>query len=193
MAVRWRSGNDLAYDQRTLLESLSTVIRTLGSHTGKRIVFGYDRYLADELPAYREHLLTIGVQLDEGVDQGRLHYLTSAQLTCSSVQGDPNAFGILCCGTGMGMSIAANKFAGIYAARCTSIEDAQVARTINNSNVLCIAANLGFEQNRRIIDAFAQTPFTGRKLDELEYITTFEGPLPESASTLLAASLRRTA
>lgn len=173
-----------------MLESLSTVIRTLGSHTGKRIVFGYDRYLADELPTYRQHLLTIGAELVEGVDHGRLHYLTSAELTCCSIQGDANAFGILCCGTGMGMSIAANKFTGIYAARCTSIEDAQVARTINNANVLCIAANLGFDANRRIIDAFAQTPFTGRKLDELEYITTFEGPLPDSA---LAASLRRTA
>ena len=52
-----------------------------------------------------------------------------------------------------------------------SAEDAELARTINNANVLCIAAKQGFAQNRVIIDAFATTAYTGRKLDELEYIT----------------------
>ena len=45
----------------------------------------------------------------------------------------------------MGMSIAANKFRGVYAARCLSVEDAELARTINNANVLCLAARTGRE------------------------------------------------
>jgi ribose 5-phosphate isomerase B len=165
------------------------VIRRLGSHAGKRICFGYDRYLAAELPAYRELLGTYG-QVVDTVDPARLHYLTSAELACLSMQNDEDAFGVLCCGTGMGMSIAANKFSGVYAARCTTVEDAELARRINNANVLCIAANAGFAFNRAIIEVFATTEYTGRKLEELEYITHFERPA-EPVST--SRSLRRTA
>jgi ribose 5-phosphate isomerase B len=155
------------------------VIRRLGSHVGSRILFGYDRYLTPDLKAYRDYLLSLGGEVNEAVDTGRLHYLTSAELVCRAVQRDSESFGVLCCGTGMGMSIAANKFPGIYAARCTSVEDATLAREINNANVVCIAAKQGLEFNREILEAFATTPYTGRKLDELEYITQFERVTPE--------------
>jgi ribose 5-phosphate isomerase B len=85
----------------------------------------------------------------------------------------------------MGMSIAANKFRDIYAARCTTVEDAELARTINNANVLCIASKYGFMLNRAIIDAFAGTAYTGRKLEELQYITQLEAsfmPLDAAAA-----------
>jgi len=72
------------------------------------------------------------------------------------------------------MSIAANKFRDIYAARCITVEDAEMARTINNANVLCIAAKTDLAINRTILAAFANTAYTGRKLDELERITQFE-------------------
>jgi ribose 5-phosphate isomerase B len=161
-----------------LLEG-TTVIRRLGSHAGKRIYFGYDRYVRPELIAYRDALGIHGELVDAVGDAPQLHYLTSAELVCSAVQADTESFGVLTCGTGMGMSIAANKFHGIYAARCMSVEDAELARTINNTNVLCLAAKNGLELNRAIIDTFARTPYTGRKLDELELITRFEGaPVP---------------
>lgn len=169
------------------------MIRRLGAHIGKRVYFGYDRYVVAELPAYRELLAGFG-DLLELVELERLHYLTSAELVCRALQQDEEAFGILCCGTGMGMSIAANKFTGVYAARCISVEDAECARTINNANVLCVAANRGFEMNRPILDAFARTPYAGRKLDELEYITEFEAPTPLPVpATKPARALRRTA
>lgn len=152
-------------------------------------MFGYDRYLTPDLAEYRRLLLGHGAMI-EAVDHERLHYLSSAELACRAVQEAPDAFGILVCGTGMGMSIAANKFRGIYAARCTSVDDAEAARTINNANVLCLAAKNGFAYNAPIIEAFIRTPYTGRKLEELEYITEIE-----SASVLTAApaSIRRTA
>jgi len=164
------------------------VIRRLGSLAGKRIVFGYDRYLLPDIEAYREALSAHGA-LTEAVDAPRLHYLSSAELVCTTVQADPESFGILCCGTGMGMSIAANKFRDIYAARCLTVEDAELARTINNANVLCIASKQGFVVNRAIIEAFAGTPYTGRKLEELAYITQLEGtasfmPLDAAAAAL---------
>ena len=136
-------------------------------------MFGYDRYLAPELTDYRGLLLCHGTML-EAVDSDRLHYLSSAELVCREVQDEPDSFGILICGTGMGMSIAANKFRGIYAARCTTVDDAEASRTINNANVLCLAAKMGFAHNAQIIEAFIRTPYTGRKLEELEYITEIE-------------------
>jgi RpiB/LacA/LacB family sugar-phosphate isomerase len=155
------------------------VIRSLGSHLGRRILFGYDRYLAPELDAYRAFMRAFDDGMSERVDAEKLHYLTSAELVCRAVQIDPESFGILCCGTGIGMSIAANKFTGIYAARCTSVEDAMSAREINNANVLCIAARQGFELNCAIMEMFVTTPYTGRKLDELAYIEELEStPAP---------------
>ncbi|MFN0253707.1 MAG: RpiB/LacA/LacB family sugar-phosphate isomerase [Kofleriaceae bacterium] len=177
------------------------MIRRLGSHTGKRVLFGYDRYLASsaaDLGAYRTVLAVYGDVVDT-VDQGRLHYLTSAELVCRGIQADPDAIGVLCCGTGMGMSIAANKFNGIYAGRCTSVEDAELARTINNANVVCIASKNGIALNGQILQAFITTPYTGRKLEELEYITSFEQPtyvdLPTSTPQPVPGprTLRRTA
>jgi ribose 5-phosphate isomerase B len=168
------------------------VIRRLGSYAGTRVYFGYDRYLLPEISNYRD-ILSVHGEVVEPIDIAHLHYLTSAELVCNAIQDDAaegqDVFGILICGTGMGMSIAANKFRGIYAARCTTIEDAELARTINNANVLCLAAKAGFDLNRAIVNAFVSTEYAGRKLDELEYITQFEAPPP--AAPLRA--VRRTA
>lgn len=165
------------------------MIHRLGSHSGRRIVFGYDRYLAPELTEYRGLLLCHGTMV-EAVDSQRLHYLNSAEIACREIQEEPNSFGILVCGTGMGMSIAANKFRGIYAARCTNVDDAEAARTINNANVLCLAAKYGFAHNAAIIEAFIRTPYTGRKLEELEYITVIEDA---TVSVDAHSGIRRTA
>ena len=165
------------------------MIRRLGSHSGRSIVFGYDRYLAPDLAQYRGLLLTHGPIL-EAVDTQRLHYLNSAEIACRAILDEPNSFGVLVCGTGMGMSIAANKFRGIYAARCTSVDDAELARTINNANVLCLAAKNGFTHNAAIIEAFVRTPYSGRKLEELEYITEIEAATGNLAAP---STIRRTA
>lgn len=151
----------------------TSMIRQLGSHDGKEVVFGYDRYLLSELDAYLEILERYG-QVTEPVDRDNLHYLSSAERVCARIQGNPTVVGVLCCGTGMGMSIAANKIRQIYAARCVTIEDAGLARTINNANVLCIAATSGLALNAKIIDSFMRTPYEGRKVEQLEYIAQLE-------------------
>jgi ribose 5-phosphate isomerase B len=167
------------------------VIRRLGSLAGKRVLFGYDRYIASEVEAYRAVLAGHG-EVVQAVDHTYLHYLSSAEMVCTAVQNDEDSLGVLCCGTGMGMSIAANKFRGIYAARCTSVEDAELARSINNANVLCVAAKQGLVVNAAIIDAFIRTAYQGRKLEELEHITRLEGESPVSVASALQAN-RRTA
>jgi ribose 5-phosphate isomerase B len=171
------------------------VIRRLGSHSGRRIYFGYDRYVLPELDAYLE-IMSARNEVVCAVDHNYLHYLTSAELVCSAIQSDPDSVGILICGTGMGMSIAANKFKGVYAARCTTLEDAEQCRTINNANVLCLGSKYGLLANKEMIQAFVGNAYTGRKLDELEYITRFErepADLARDSSVKPSSIVRRTA
>lgn len=168
------------------------MIRQLGSHTGKTIVFGYDRHLLPELDFYLDLLQGYG-RVEVAVDHVSIHYLSSAKLVCQQVQGNADRVGVLCCGTGMGMSIAANKFRHIYASRCVNTDDAASARIINNSNVLCLASSLGAETNGAIIKTFMTTAFEGRKLDELAHITQFELEYPSSMHLPIMHLAKKTA
>jgi ribose 5-phosphate isomerase B len=83
--------------------------------------------------------------------------------------------GILICGTGIGMSIVANKHKGIRAAVCESIESARLARQHNNANILCIGARiLSWEKTKEIVKIFLSTPFSGeeRHMCRIEKIHT---------------------
>jgi ribose 5-phosphate isomerase B len=189
---RFGGGLTLAFLTWTLVEASPTnVIRRFGSHSGKRIYFGYDRYVLPDLDAYLQ-IMSARAEVVCAVDRDYLHYLTSAERVCSAMQADPDSIGVLCCGTGMGMSIAANKFRGIYAARCTTAEDAESCRTINNANVLCLGAKFGLLANKDMINAFVTAAYTGRKLEELEYITRFERD-PSSPAVEKPSTIRRTA
>ena len=149
------------------------MIDQLGVHLGKRIVFGYDRHLLPEVDGYVAHLAAYGMVVTD-TDPERLHYLSSAERVCRRVRGRADTVGVLACLTGIGVSIAANKFGGVYAARCLSVADAEMARTINNANVLCLAISSGAALNAAIVDAFMRTPYQGRKLDELAGLLRFE-------------------
>jgi ribose 5-phosphate isomerase B len=71
-------------------------------------------------------------------------------------------FGLLVCGTGIGMSIAANKIAGVRAAVCTSEYEARMARAHNDANVLCLGERvLGAGLGGAIVAAFVTEPFEG--------------------------------
>ncbi|HUL59693.1 MAG TPA: ribose 5-phosphate isomerase B [Anaeromyxobacteraceae bacterium] len=70
--------------------------------------------------------------------------------------------GILVCGTGIGMSIAANKVRGVRAALCTSEYQARMSRAHNDANVLCIGERVvGPGLGAEIVRAFLATPFEG--------------------------------
>ena len=66
-------------------------------------------------------------------------YPVYADKVCAAVLADESALGILICGSGIGMSIAANRHKGIRAALCTSEFQARFTRRHNNANVLCLA------------------------------------------------------
>jgi len=80
--------------------------------------------------------------------------------------------GILVCGTGIGMAIAANKVAGIRAATVTDVEMARLSREHNDANVLAIGARvLDRKRALEIVRAFLETPFAGdrhqRRIDKI--------------------------
>jgi len=92
--------------------------------------------------------------------------------------------GILIDGSGIGMSICANKVPGIRAAICHDELTAEISRRHNDANILCFAADLlGDELIRRIVDAWLLTPFEqGRHSRRLEKLAEAERQLFSSAS-----------
>ncbi len=85
--------------------------------------------------------------------------------------------GILVCGTGIGMSIAANKVEGVRAAHCASEFDARMARAHNDANVLCLGERtLGLGLGAAIVGAFLDQPFEGgRHQRRIDKISQMEG------------------
>ncbi len=92
----------------------------------------------------------------------RVDYPDFARKVCEAVQKGEADFGILVCGTGIGMSIAANKFRGIRAANVTLPEVAPLARQHNDANVLTLSARFVDEPtNEQIIANFLDAQFEG--------------------------------
>lgn len=69
-------------------------------------------------------------------------------------------FGILICGSGIGMSIAANKVKGIRCANIHNKEEAKLSREHNNANVIALSANMSFFKIKKIINIFLNTSFS---------------------------------
>jgi len=86
---------------------------------------------------------------------------------------NPDTMGILICRSGIGMSITANRHFGIFAALCTSEEQASISREHNNANVLCLDSEFISEEiNKQIVSKFLTTQFTNderhlRRLNEI--------------------------
>ena len=87
-----------------------------------------------------------------------------------------NALGILICGNGIGMSIAANKVKGIRAARVCSVDDACKAKNHNGANIITFGANLELDLIKEIIDSFigTKTPTEPRHVRRIKKIVDFE-------------------
>ena len=67
------------------------------------------------------------------------------------------SYGILMCGTGIGMSIAANKVKGVRCARICSVDDARLSKEHNNANIVAFSANLDIELQKQMIITFLTT------------------------------------
>ncbi len=92
-------------------------------------------------------------------------------------EADPEAKGLLICGSGQGMAMAANRFKGIRASLCWNLEEARASRNDDDSNVLCLSSRfLSIDEAQSIVTTFLQTPFAGaprfiRRIQELDQLT----------------------
>lgn len=113
----------------------------------------------------KAHIAARGYEVtDFGTDSdASCHYPVFATRVCEAVQADPEgSFGILICGTGIGMSMCANKFNGIRAAVCSDTFSAKMTRRHNDANVLCMGARvIGVCLAEDIVDIFLENEFEG--------------------------------
>lgn len=72
-------------------------------------------------------------------------------------------YGILICGTGIGMSIACNKVKGVRCAKVNTIKETRLTRIDNDANVIAISKDLNFERLKRIIETFLTTSFSNEE------------------------------
>lgn len=115
--------------------------------------------------------------LDRGpADDSRVDYPDFAELVARDVAAGEAERGVLVCGTGIGMAIAANKVNGIRAANVTSAEFAALSREHNDANVITVSGRfVSLEENERILDAFVATEFGGgRHAGRVEKIMALE-------------------
>jgi ribose 5-phosphate isomerase B len=129
--------------------------------------------------------LLVGLK-QEGVDYGpdsdeSVDYPDFAAAVATAVADGDVDRGILVCGTGIGMCIAANKFNGVRAAPCHDDLTAQMSRLHNDANVLCISADLLSDQLiDRMVEIWVTTEFEGgRHARRLEKIRKFENSQPK--------------
>lgn len=103
-------------------------------------------------------------------------YPDYASQVCHNVVRNYSDLGILICYTGIGMSMAANKYKGIRAALVNSVENAKLTREHNDANVLCLGAKDVDEKKAiEIVDTFINTNFTeGRHLRRVQKVMNIE-------------------
>lgn len=134
--------------------------------------------LKEEIKAYLDGK---GVEyIDCGTDSTvSVDYAVFAQKACLKVTGGEADKAILCCGTGIGISMAANKVKGIRAACCSDYFSAKFTRLHNDANVLCMGARvIGGGLACELVDVFINTEFEGgrhqRRVDQITAIENGE-------------------
>ncbi len=137
--------------------------------------FEYKRQLAEALKLAGHEVVDAGdkeLKADDDYPQfaGQLvHELLAS--------GDPEARGILICGSGQGMCIAANRFKKIRAALCWNQSEARAARNDDDSNILCLSSRYtSLDEAGSIMATFLSTPFAGaprfaRRIQQLDELT----------------------
>lgn len=128
-----------------------------------RIVLGADHRGSTQTERLREHLERAGHQASIIAPcDGPCDYPDQAYLVGQAIRTGEADFGVLICGTSIGMSIAANKIDGVRAAVVHDELTAGLSRAHNDANVLCLSGDLlGQHLIERIADAWLASPFEG--------------------------------
>lgn len=127
--------------------------------------------LRDHIREKGHEVMDLGTFSEESVD-----YPDLAREVAEKVRENKDTLGVLVCGTGIGVSIAANKLKGIRAANVHDVNEATLSRQHNNANVVTVGARTLQPQTAKdIVDAFLATPFEGgRHQARVDKITAIE-------------------
>lgn len=128
----------------------------------KKIYIGSDHAgfeLKQDIKTYLE-MMSLDIE-DVGVFSAKTtDYPDIAKIAAKKIQRGHNVVGILICGTGIGMSMAANRFKGVRAAECTSEIMAEFSRRHNDANILCLGSRiLNQVLAKQIVKRFLETEF----------------------------------
>jgi len=160
---------------KSSLDGRSHMIALGSDHAGYDYKEKLKVLLKDLGQAYRD----FGPETADAID-----YPDIAARVSEAIRGGECTSGILICGTGIGMSLAANKFPGIRAAVCESVTSVRLARAHNDANVLTFGARvIGWEVAMDLIRTFVSTPFDGgdrhrrriAKIDEIAHARKQDG------------------
>ena len=130
----------------------------------EKIIIGCDHGGLNLKNAVIAHLQAAGVSVEDvgTYTADSCNYPEYADRVCRRIQDGTYTLGILICGTGIGMSMAANKHAGIRAAACENTFSARRTRMHNNANVLCMGERvIGPGLACDMVDLFISTDFAG--------------------------------
>ena len=139
----------MARDRKIKLERIILA----SDHAGFKLKEEIKKFLIKK----RKKVLDLGTKNTSSVD-----YPDYAHLLCKKMKKIENQFGILICGSGAGMSMAANKHKNIRAALCYDIKSAKLSRQHNNANVMTLGARL-IKKNIafKCVSIFLKTDFEG--------------------------------
>lgn len=129
----------------------------------QKIILGNDHAGPDFVQAIKYHLEEQGYEVDHigSFDGGSVDYPDYGSAVAEKVVSE-NTRGIVICGTGIGISIAANKISGARCANCVSPYMAEMSRKHNDANVLALGARILDKENAKtIVDTFLRTEFEG--------------------------------
>ena len=143
-----------------------------------KIALGCDHAGFEMKDAVIAHLQERGwAVIDVGTDSSdSCDYPVFAHEVCKNIQDGNAELGILICGTGIGMSLVANKHRGIRAAACSDTFSARLTRVHNNANVLCFGTRVvGIGLALDLVDNFLDAEFEGGKHERrVNMITAYE-------------------
>lgn len=129
------------------------ILSIASDHAG----FEQKQQLADYLRGKGHEVRDLGPENDDRVD-----YPDFAEKVAREVAAHTADFGVLVCGTGIGMALAANKIHGIRAVNVINTQFAELSREHNDANIVTLSGRfVDVEENERILDTFLSTDFGG--------------------------------
>jgi ribose 5-phosphate isomerase B len=101
-----------------------------------------------------------GYEFVDATSRDDLTYIEAGSIIGESISKGEYSFGIVMCGTGMGVNLVANRYPGVYCGLCESLHTARMARAITNCNVLALGGNIvAHDLARRMVKTFLDTEF----------------------------------